>query len=370
MTTILFLNKVPPYSGGGAEAVIWKTGKYLANSGWDVHYMCPLSIAESPPNVDNVSFHDVPTPSGYLSGRATFFLTGIKKYSDLLSSVEPDIVYDNMSPFPFIPAHIGPQKHKVVTKIHGIEGVSAIFNKPHLLTKIGTIIGYEFLRLKSGRRIISVSESCAEHIRERVQNPDEVTVIPNGINVSDFEPAFSPDGPILALCLMTPKKGVQTLLRAWEQIEDIGIDRELLIAGSGPSLEEYKSLSDDLGLTNVSFLGFVSEKKKIELFRDAFAYILPTRGEGLVLTNLEAMASKCVVISTNVDGVRDYLDDHENGLVVEPRSPHQLAGAIQEAVRNPREQKRLAQNGYDTVVEQYSLDNTLAMEHEYLESLL
>jgi len=368
---ILFLNKAPPYRGSGAETVIWELGTHLAAHGWDVHYLSPMDLDDAdPPNLENVTLHNVPTPDGFLAGRVAFFLKGIGPYRRLIRELDPDIVYDNASPLLFIYAHLVTPS-RVVTKVHGINGRAAFEHKSRLPTKVGTMLGDQLYRLKDGSGLLTVSESTRDRLQRLVsKNPDRIRVVRNGIDPDPYEFTFSPEGPVLSLCQLSPRKDLETLLRAWRHVKDAGVERRLIVAGDGPRRDALEELAANLGLRNVEFRGYVPEEEKLRLMREASCYVLPTLMEGFGLSNLEAMASGCVVISTDAPGVRDYLRHEKNGLMFQPGDDGTLATAIRRALDDPEAAESWALRGRETVEELYHIEDTVADERAVLEGLL
>jgi glycosyltransferase involved in cell wall biosynthesis len=126
-------------------------------------------------------------------------------------------------------------------------------------------------------------------------------------------------------------------------------------------------LAEELNLQQVTFRGYVSEQEKHQLLQDAYSYVLPTRLEGLGLSNLEAMASGCAVISTYALGVRDYLENEENGLAVPAEESQALADAIQRLNGDPELGERLAKAGRQTVEQDFGIEDAVEREREVLE---
>lgn len=368
MPTILFLNKSPPYRHTGAEQIVWAIATHLATSGWDVHFLSP-DDSDQPIDTD-ITLHTVDTPDSFFEEKALYFLKGIPAFRRICDEIEPDIIYDNSSPFPFLYAYIYKPK-KVITKVHAIYGWTALRNKDHPVTKVGTLLGEQFYRFFDGSRMLAISESTKQRLQRRVcRNPSEITVVNNGIDHDQFAYKYSPKGPILSLCELTPRKNVGILLRAWAHLESADIaDRKLVIAGDGPRRNELRELAAELSLSDVSFKGYVSNEEKHELFRDSFCYVLPTRMEGFGLANLEAMASGCIVVSTDTPGVRDYLRDGHNGKMIPSDEPAALACTLQQLMNNPEDSEELAVNGRKTV-EDYDIKETIEIERQILEGFL
>lgn len=367
MPTILFLNKAPPYRHTGAEQVVWAVGTHLAESGWDVHFLTPDG---DPPEVPNVTFHEVATPDSFFAEKAAFFLKGIPAYRRVRRSLDPDLVYDNASPFPFPYAYLA-DRDRIVTKVHAVYGWSAFANKHHPVTKVGTLLGEQLYRAMDGERMLAVSESTRTRLAANVRkNPGAITVVNNGIDVSRFEYTFDPDGPVLSLCELTPRKNVELLLRAWGRLEsEAPPDRELIVAGDGPRRDALEGFANELGLSTVDFRGYVPEAEKMDLLRESFCYVLPTRMEGFGLANLEAMAVGCVVVSTDAPGVRDYFVDGTNGYAVPSGDVKALADRLGSLLDSPGEAEAVAWNGRKTA-EQYDVADAVRRERRVLEGMV
>lgn len=366
MKKILFLNKAPPYRHTGAEQVVWQLAIHLADYGWDVHFLAPLDAQK--PDITNITFHGVPTPGSFFMEKAMFFLRGVPEYHRVIQELNPNIVYDNASPFPFPYAYLV-NGGQVITKVHAVYGLTALWNKNHPITKLGTITGEQFYRVMDGSQMVAISKSTKNNLASLVnRNPNRITVINNGIDLSKFIYSFNPVGPVLTLCELTPRKNIEMLLRAWKKIEKANItNRRLIIAGDGPRKAALEKLTKQLNLNQVIFPGYVSESKKINLFRKSFCYVLPTKMEGFGLTNLEAMASGCVVVSTDVPGVQDYLIDGENGYSVSSDSITELADRLQSLLKAPKEAESIAKRGQKTA-ENYDVKKTVKQERNFLES--
>lgn len=118
-----------------------------------------------------------------------------------------------------------------------------------------------------------------------------------------------------------PLLAVATLQELWRR----GIPASLRWIGDGPLRADIQeSLAADSGVTLVGSLppaGVSAELDAAEIF------LLPTRGETLCLSAIEAISHGRPVVMGSVGGQRDYITD-DNGLLVEPRTPGAYADAI------------------------------------------
>lgn len=85
-----------------------------------------------------------------------------------------------------------------------------------------------------------------------------------------------------------------------------------------------------------------------KLYNAANLFVFPSHVEGFGLPPLEAMACGTPVVSTDCFGVRDYIKDYANALVVPPKSPKALAEAVIKIIYDKPLQERLTINGIKT----------------------
>lgn len=366
---ILFINKTAPFDGGGAEDVIWQIGKRLAKRGDEIHYFCPSPTTNPPEVSENVHFHFVSTPSGFMTNRVLFFIKGLGYYPGVYRDIKPDIVLDNASPFPFLIAY-GYGDAPVVTKIHTIYRSLAFECKPNLLVKIGTVLGEELYRFRNGDNIICVSESTRSRVQNLIRtNPEDVHVVENSVNLSEFDYDFRPDSNvILSLATQRPQKGLRYLLQAWPIIKNCHPDVVLKMAGSGPEHDNLSSLATELNLDDVEFLGFVSPDRKRKLMRNAYAYVLPSIIEGHPLSLMEAIASGCPVVSTDTWGVRDVITHDKTGLLAAPKDPESFATQVNRILSNRNLGERLAETAFDSI-DIHSWEEAADQERSILERI-
>jgi glycosyltransferase involved in cell wall biosynthesis len=135
-----------------------------------------------------------------------------------------------------------------------------------------------------------------------------ISVVHNGLWAEEFR-AVSPAtdaSDLLFVGEMCHRKGVDIMLRA---IAALKPTRQLTAAmiGDGPDLEEYKTLTQELGLTEqVRFCGRLGISEALPMGK---LFVLPSRNESFPYVVLEAIAAARPVISTNVGGLKEVLPD-------------------------------------------------------------
>lgn len=116
------------------------------------------------------------------------------------------------------------------------------------------------------------------------------------------------------------------------------------ICGEGPYRQELEKLIKKLGLSDRVFLrGYRNDMPLI--WHTADLSIFPSYREGMGMAALEAMASGVPLIAADNRGTREYLTDHENGLVCHADSPEEFADAILTMYQDHMLRTRFADNG-------------------------
>ena len=129
-----------------------------------------------------------------------------------------------------------------------------------------------------------------------------VAVIPNGIDIPVIRPEFKEvETPrVLFLSRLHPKKGLDSLLRAWPEVTARFTEAELVVAGPDESGfgAKMQTFANELNLKNVKFIGPITGKEKYKLYAQCTVYVLPTHSENFGLTVGEALAAGTPVVTT------------------------------------------------------------------------
>ena len=161
---------------------------------------------------------------------------------------------------------------------------------------------------------------------KRLVNP---VVLPEE-NIKIYQASISAKFTILFVGFFIESKGIKDLLKVARMIKDKNIiDLKIQIAGKG-ELENYiKQFIEENKLQDlVVLVGWISGKKKEELFRSSDVFVLPSYKEGMPISILEAMSYGLPVISTNIAGIPDVITDGENGYMIIPGDTTELYNKI------------------------------------------
>ncbi|MCI0355699.1 MAG: glycosyltransferase family 4 protein [Acidobacteria bacterium] len=197
-----------------------------------------------------------------------------------------------------------------------------------------------------------------------------ITTLLNGVNVSRFsgEPSafrreirsdlgLAPDSAlVMTVAALIPQKGMDDFLRAAAQVLAHRPDVAFVIVGDGPEDGTLRTQAEQLGIAaKVRFTGLRSDVHRLMPAADVI--VVPSVWQepaGLVV--LEAMAAARPVVATRVGGIPEYLEEGASGILVEPRMPRQIAGAVLGLLDSPETAAAMGATGRRRVQQLFALE--------------
>jgi phosphatidyl-myo-inositol dimannoside synthase len=132
-------------------------------------------------------------------------------------------------------------------------------------------------------------------------------------------------------------KGMDEVMQAMPGLLPDHPDLVYLIGGSGPDRPRLEAKAKALGLADrVIFAGRVAEEEKVAHYHLADAYVMPSRGEGMGIVILEAMAAGLPAMASTKDGSRETMLDGKLGPLADPDDPASVAAGIRAVLARPR----------------------------------
>lgn len=210
--------------------------------------------------------------------------------------------------------------------------------------------------------IVAVSSEVEQELHQYGFPPENIVRIPNGVDTSFFRRAQSDHKPGKTKFIMIgrrhPQKGVDTVLKAAQLLREQGQGDQFEIDSYGIDYPEYdyRTMAKEMGVAaNLRFLPFESDIYSI--YESAHGFLLPSRGEGLSNSLLEAMAMELPVIASEVSGTSDVVTNGEDGILIPAGSPDALAVAMSAFIRDPDQAKTLGINARKKVENCFSLQS-------------
>lgn len=199
-------------------------------------------------------------------------------------------------------------------------------------------------------------------------------VVPNGVDTQMFIPGTKIDTKeefrLITTSRLVPKNGVDLVIEAMLQLpENVYFD----IVGDGFQREMLEKNVSELGLQKrVVFHGQKNKEEVIQLLQQAYAFVRPSRSEGLGSSFLEAMAVGLPVIATEVGGIPDFLfgpKTHGNrvtGLFCDIGSPLSIADCVKRLMGDELLYKQIAANAHTLVQNVYTWNNVARLMRQLL----
>ncbi|MGA7343847.1 MAG: glycosyltransferase [Terracidiphilus sp.] len=244
---------------------------------------------------------------------------------------------------------------------------------------IGRRMGYRLSRWLPDR-VTAVSASVAvSHLSARVVNRESLIVLTNGVDVDEWRPdetvrlamrrelGLEDEFLWFAAGRLEMVKDYPTLLKAMAIMPRRA---RLVIAGSGPLLNNLAHLSSHLGLGGrVKFLGFEPNVKPWLQAADGF--VLSSRWEGLPMALLEAASCGVPAVATDVPGNSEVILDGYTGTLAPPMDAPALAWAMTAMMRNSAEDLcAIGARARQHAVERYSLASSFDRWEELYRELM
>lgn len=254
-------------------------------------------------------------------------------------------------------------KTKYLVTVHGAE-----ITDLNLFTKWEKCIDYVIHRADT---IISVSKYTAMYVEKYFpQVKNRINIIPNGVS-SEFKsiPVGERERQILFVGDFHPRKGVIILLKAFQSIQDL--DWRLHLVGTpGSALHEVRQFISRLHLEQKVTISLnVSHEALIKIYSKASIFVFPTQmeTEGFGIVALEAMASGCPVIASNIAAIPEIVAHEKTGLLFPPNDSEALAKEIKRLITDEDLRSKLVTNA-QRALNRYDWGNIAALTKQLYES--
>lgn len=354
MRVLHFFKTYWPDTFGGIERTIHAIAKGTIDHGVESDV---LSLSTKPEE-NTRNFH------GHMAYKAKldfeFASTGVSR--DVFSrfrelSNKADIIHYHF-PWPMSDIiHIGmrPDKPTIVTYHSDIV-------KQKLLLRLYRPLMYRFLGTVD--RIIATSPNYFATSEVLQRFSDKTTVIPLGLNDSDYPPAEPlrkerwskrfPKPFFLFVGVLRYYKGLRTLLAAARSC-----DIDIVIVGDGPMKPQLLAYAKEHELLNVHFVGALPDADKTALMELSIGLIFPShlRSEAFGLSLVEASMFGKPMISCEIGTGTSYVNlDRQTGLVVPPENSEALSEAMRCIACNTKQARIFGINARARYLEHFTAE--------------
>jgi len=230
--------------------------------------------------------------------------------------------------------------------------------------------------LKSADRITATSQTLARRIDLLLKGACQITIIPFGVDIDKFKfVQRTPRGIITIGTVrnLTPKYGIDVLIRAFAGLCRSRNDLRLLIVGDGPSRKNLEELAANLGLSEkIEFAGRIPNDRVFEYMKKMDIFAMPSVGEGETfgVAAVEAMATGMPVVASNIGGLPEVVEDGVTGLLTIPGNSESLREALEFYIMNQARRYEDGIKARRTVEKKYDWRENALRMHELYRGLL
>lgn len=324
LLVINWQDRTNPQSGG-AEIHLHEVFGRLAARGHRVSLLVSgFPGAPTQEVVDGMEVHRV-------GGRHTFNVVAPGYYRRNLAAERFDVVVEDLNKVPvFAPLWV---RRPLVVLVHHLFGTTAFREASVPFAAATWLLERPIPWFYRDVPAEAVSESTADDLVARGLHRDRIRVIHNGVDVEFFSPdpavGRTEEPTFLYLGRLKRYKRIDLAVEAVARLAHAGTPARLVVAGKGDEEPRLRALAERRGIGDrVVFEGFVTEARKRELLRRAWATVLPSPKEGWGITNVEAAACGTPAVASDAPGLRESVVHERTGLLV----PHGDVAALADAL--------------------------------------
>ncbi len=338
---------------GGAERALVQIAARLAARGWDVGV---FSLASNGELAAPLQFAKIPVVE--LGARSKLSWGVLGRLTRALREFQPDL----LQTFLFHANLIGRLAARRA-KIPCVSGLRVAerdsFFRSWLEKRTNRLVS-RYVCVSSG-----VAQWACDHL---ALDASRLEIIPNGVDLDRFANA-----PACDLSSWGIPKGSQTLAfigRLEEQKDPLTFLKlchalmqrrghlHAIIVGDGPLREQAESYAAACGISErVHFTGRLADISGI--LRAATVFVLTSRWEGMPNVVLEAIAAKCPVVATHVEGISELIPDPSSSQVAPVGDLPALFAAVEQTLDHPQESDQIATSLQQHVRNRFTWDHTV-----------
>lgn len=292
----------------------------------------------------------------------------IAQLVQIYREIKPDAVH-HVAMKPVLYGAIAARRAKVKGIVNAIMGLGFVFSSESLKARL----------LRPGMRLALAAALGRRNARVIVQNRDDrEMLIKGGLVMADQVRLIRGSGVDLSAYTQTPlpqgrprvvlparllkDKGVGEFVEAARRLKHAGVDAEFVLAGAPDSMNPSSFTDEDISAWVregvVTCTGWQDDMRPI--FASATIVCLPSYREGLPKALLEAAASGRAIVTTDVPGCREAVQDGVNGWLVPARDSVALAATLQRALSDRPGCARLGEQGRKMAEREFSLPSVIA----------
>lgn len=366
----------------------------LQNQGWDVvsvaraGYPWDYATDKKAPQkkrhvetLDGVDYVHIPGPSLVRDSIDRYFLESADAFVREAKLSRPSIIHSASNFQTAIPALMAARRVGVpfVYEVRGLWEITAASKKEGFLDSeyFALMRDMETLVANEADHVLAITDEVREELVKRGVNPEKISILPNAVNHQQFMPLVKDEvfakkhhidltKPVIGFFgSIVEYEGLEALIHASAELTRKQIPHQVVIAGSGESLDSLKNLREEISAHDVMFLGRLpqSDIPRLLSMTDITVYPRLSTMVTEMVSPLKPLESFALAVPSILSDVAPHRvlagEDQERALLVPPSSSKALAEALEALIYNADKRRDMGRAGRLWVVRERNWD-TLA----------
>ncbi len=339
--------------------------KSLVAQGHELHIVTTCLALRNPlPSGVNI-YPMLPSAQGGQPGKIAYMIWSRRVLNRLRQHLKFDLIHELNPVFSLlslaflgsgIPVVLGPHSSRWPADLEGPESTHKTVLQ-WITKRVKNSCVY--LQHRVAAAILLSTPAALNNVTQPERLIGRLFLLPPGVDDHQFSPEsditlFAAAPTVLFLANMVKRKGILTLLNAFDVVSERLPDASLLLGGDGPMLDSVREIVKSSKYFNrVQLLGRVSRSEITGIMRKSTVYCLPSHGEPFGMSALEAMACGLPLVVTDSGGLA-YLVSDEGGKKVPVNDPDSLAVALFELLQDRTLCRAMGEFNRKQVERQYS----------------
>lgn len=275
----------------------------------------------------------------------------IKAYKRLFRELNPDVCFLYMSkPIAFGGYAAVKSKVKHINiLVNGLENAYYRTGFKDFIVRCVMSTAYRYVSNRVDNVFFQNRDDMKYFKNHRILKKDNALVVGgSGVDMSYFQKKPLPDKPIfLMVARLLWSKGIREYLAAAEKLKSFCPHAKVMLVGGLDKNDESLSeaeLNDYIKKADIEYCGFANDVRPY--LEKCSVFVLPSYHEGLPRSVIEAMSVGRAIITTDVPGCRETVNDGKNGYLVPVRDCNQLFQKMKSLADSPELRLEMAEQSY------------------------
>lgn len=342
--------------------------KFLRTKGWEVVFVAPSSDHENA--ITDEGFRFIPFPLSRKGINPIEESRTIRRFEAILKREEPDLV-QNYTVKCVIYGSLAAKRRGIRRIVNSITGLGYIFlGRDPMAILLRELVLRMYRKALVGTEVLFENPDDQEIFlsRDLITKNQATVILGTGVDTEKFRYLPMPDStPVTILpARILWDKGVQEFVDAAKKLKEKNLRARFALVGKvddgNPSSVSYDQMTQWQKEGFVELWGW--QEDIVTVFTISNIVCLPSYREGLPKILLEAASCGRPIVTTDVAGCREIVEDGVNGLLVPARDSEALANALEKLVLNPDLCVEMGKAGRKLVKEKFASEIVNELTYE------